>query len=465
MMPLPNTNSIHRLPFFVIISLLGLFSCLNLPILTTLWRHGFDDGTYSHAFLIPFISFYLYFKLDEIGKLQFRTTPNIYIITLLLSGALLLYGTSIAQISLGYWLATLFILTMAIASVFRINRYVLFPLLYLVFIFPFWGGLTDILQSMSVIAVTFMMGLTGIPTYVESQYVSIPAGTFEIADGCSGLRYIIVSLAISTLYIFLFIKSTKRAALFLAVAIIGGLITNWLRITILILIGHETDMTHSLMNDHNSFGWYIYIPFMFLLYMLGSKLTDIDLFQDKTNLNLNNQKPKINLVILGTIIFSFLISSTSIYSFLPDRSDQPSHTKSLSTLHPDIFFYSSIEILNANLLPKNTVYYRYEYKSKDLDAKPTYFANQYTPKDWKLEKEISNNNWQELWIFNGSIRAIAVYSFQLDSLITSNKTRYKKARLKSIFSSAKPELHWLLIPCQTNCKNESTMLKNFTSSQ
>lgn len=464
-LPLANSKNIKQLPFLIILILFSFFSVLNIPVLATLWRHGFDDGTYSHAFLIPFISLYLYFKLSEIGKLQFRDTPNIYINALVILGAFLLFLTSNAQISLGYWLATLFLLIMAMSSIFKLNRYTVFPALYLVFIFPFWGGLTDILQTMSVTAVTLMMGLTGIPTYVEAQYVSIPAGTFEIADGCSGLRYIIVSLAISTLYIFLFIKDTKRAAIFFTAAIIGGLLTNWLRITILILIGHETDMTHSLMYDHNSFGWYIYIPFMILLYILGNKITDSDLLETKDTFSTASNNANLNRLTFTTAIIAFVISSTS-FTFLVTKDDVSTRATEFSqTVHPEIYFYSNVEVTSKKTLPEHSLHFQYKFTGKDLDSKPTYFANQFIPKGWQLEKERVTDNWRELWLFKGEKRAFVSYNFQLGEFTTANKKSYKLKRLQTIFSKQQPMLNWLWMPCENNCQREYRKFTHFKNIQ
>ena len=155
---------------------------------------------------------------------------------------------------------------------------------------PGWGLLTAILQKVSTNAVTFLMSYSGIPTFVEGNFVTIPAGVFEIAGGCSGLRYLIVSLAISSLFSFLYIKNTKKALLFFTVAILGALITNWIRITALILIGEYTDMQSDLMTDHNVFGWYLYIPFMFLLFSCTS---DDD--NQKTEATLNGSWHLVNI--------------------------------------------------------------------------------------------------------------------------------------------------------------------------
>lgn len=448
------------LPFIGIAILFIAFSLLNIPIITTFWRHGFDDGTYSHAFLIPFISLFLYFKLNQIGKLTFNSKPNSYFLAFLLICTFSLYITSFAQISIGYWSASLLVLLAAIISLYRFNWYIVFPTLYLAFIIPFWGGLTGLLQSMSVASVSFIMSFTGIPTYVEAQYVSIPAGTFEIAHGCSGLRYIIVSLAISALYSFLFIKGPKRAFFFLAVAIIGGLLTNWLRITILILIGHETDMTHSLMNDHNSFGWYIYIPFMFLLYMLGNKLTNIDLFhqeeQQATNVNATNS---INALSLLFVTFMLIFSSTTLHSTFSDKEVNKVHSSDISPANsPKIYFYSNVDIYSPENLPAESTHQIYNYKRGDLDGKPTYFNNEYIPQGWAVISEFEHQKWRNLHIKSGAKQSLVSYSFQLGKLISSSKKEFKLARLKSVFMEAEPKLHWIFIPCRSNCQQEKDLL-------
>ena len=44
----------------------------------------------------------------------------------------------------------------------------------------------------------------------------------------------------------------------LLVAATIGLITNWLRIFLLVIIGYETKMQSSLMNEHEYFGWFLF---------------------------------------------------------------------------------------------------------------------------------------------------------------------------------------------------------------
>ena len=263
-------------PFIGIFALFTAILALNTPVLVTLWRHGFDDGTYSHAYLVPFISLYLYYQLSQSGKLQFRQSWSLPPTILLLLSCYLLFVTSNAQISIGYWAALLLVCVASINMMYKFKWLIFFPAAFLIFILPFWGILVPFLQNLSILAVTSMMNFTGVPTYVEGSFVTIPAGVFEIADGCSGLRYMIVSLAISSLFSFLYINNAKKALGFFALAIFGALLTNWIRITALILIGEYTNMESSLMEDHNTFGWYLFVPFMIILFWWGSKCADID---------------------------------------------------------------------------------------------------------------------------------------------------------------------------------------------
>ena len=457
----------HKLPFLFIFASFCFISIINIPLLTTLWQHSFDDGTYSHAFIIPLISLYLYYKLNDVQKLQFRTQPNFYLLVFLFCCAVLFFITTTAQISIGYWVTFLLLLITTVLALFKFNFYIIFPAAYFIFLIPFWGSLVDILQAMSVASVSFMMSFTGIPTFVEAQYVSIPAGTFEIADGCSGLRYLIVSLSISSLYIFLFINNSKRAGLFFLAAILGGLITNWLRITILVLIGHQTDMTHSLMHDHNSFGWYVYIPFMFLLFMLGNKLKDHDLLDPiDVKETPSSQSSSPNVTTLASLTFILLASSIFVRNLLNNEVINEHNQFMPSAMYPKIYNYSGIQNIIEATLPINTSYSVYTYNSEELDSKPTYFENNYLLKGWNIERDISTTEWRTFVGNNKGEKSIIAYSFQLGSFKTASSKLYKIQRLKSVFyNNDAPKLHWFNTPCKSNCAEEAIKVQSFITSK
>ncbi|MBA6265151.1 exosortase [Colwellia sp. Bg11-12] len=436
-------------PFVGILILFTTICALNIPILITLWRHGFDDGTYSHAFLIPFISLYLYYELAQSGKLRFREKFAVLPTILLLLSCYLLFITSNAQISIGYWLAFLAVSITSVTMVYRFNWYVVFPAAFLIFIFPFWGVLVPLLQNISVAAVTYMMSFTGVPTYVEAEMITIPAGVFEIADGCSGLRYMIVSLAIGSLFIFLNIRDTKRAALFLTITILGALLTNWIRITALILIGEYTNMESSLMEDHNTFGWYLYVPFMILLFVWGNKLSEVSSIAHKENeADINKVSP--NKTVILCFIALIVTSSTALNVFLSsDIKTVASNSENI--VKPNIIYYSSVK---NTLLPNHPAinYSIYNFNGADLDGKPTFYANSLIPEGWSLEAQTEMNNWLIYTIYRGSKRALVFVKYEIADQTSTNTTEFKVKRLlNALIGINNTKLHWLFISCENNC--------------
>jgi len=455
------TSVLFSKPFLGILLLFTVVSLLNIPVLITLWRHGFDDGTYSHAFLIPFITLYLYFLLAETGKLQFRKELAIAPSVLLVMSCYLLFVTSNAQISVGYWGALLAVFITSVTMLYRFNWYIVFPAAFLVFIFPFWGILVPILQKISVVAVTYMMSFTGVPTYVEAEIITIPAGVFEIAGGCSGLRYMIVSLAIGSLFIFLNIKDTKKAVLFLSLTILGALLTNWIRITALILIGEYTNMESSLMEDHNTFGWYLYVPFMIFLFKWGNHLADKTLH---SNTELNNkglpplQLEKKNLLVL---VVSLILSSTT---YITNNQEITNTLPFLdSTLKPKIYYPSYIE--NITLSDKPEIEYNiYHFNGADLDGKPSYYDNKFIPKQWQLITRDNISSWSINYIGQQQNKAVVMYRYEINGVFFSELNEFKKSRLiNGLTGKNNTSIHWLIMQCEADCLNPIDLLTSTNS--
>jgi len=438
-------------PFLGILILFTVICALNIPILITVWRHGFDDGTYSHAFLIPFISLYLYFELAQSGKLQYREKLAVIPAILLLLSCYLLFITSNAQISIGYWGAFLAVLITSVTMLYKFNWYILFPATFLVFIFPFWGVLIPVLQNISVAAVTFMMSFTGVPTYVEAQIITIPAGVFEIAGGCSGLRYIIVSLAIGSLFIFLNIRDTKKAALFLSLTILGALLTNWIRITALILIGEYTNMESSLMEDHNTFGWYLYVPFMILLFYWGNKLSHSALPESK-QVKLSDKTNSNKLVIL-TLVIATVASSTTLRSPLLNYANlNVLPNESSAEYSPDIFYYSSVKNMIIPSGNTDVSYSIYSFNGEDLDGKPSYYGNNLIPQGWSIQKQLRENNWQIYHISKRDNKALVFVKYEMSNETSTQIRQFKIKRIvKALTGNNKSKLHWAFVRCKLNC--------------
>ena len=372
-----------------------------------------------------------------------------------------LFVATSAQLSVGYWLSSLAIIISAIILLYRYHWRVIFPSAFLILIIPMWGPLVTILQNISVTAVNFMMGFTGIPTYVEDNLVSIPAGTFEIAGGCSGLRYFIVSIAISSLFVFLNMKNARNIAFFITIAIVGALITNWIRITLLIIIGDYTNMTSSLMNDHNNFGWYIFAPFMVILFIVGNYLTDND--STACEIKTTIAHFKINKIIILIIALGLFISSTTISkNFITDQRLISVSLKKYSKqkdLVPFIQYFthmnnSTVIMNNHEILIKT-----FKFSGFDLDAKPTFYHNKMLPNSWKTNNTFQHKQWNIFEVEQKSQKSLVATTLQVSGQLFANKTKFKIARIKAgLFGVKATQLHWLTLTCNTNCDAEKSIL-------
>lgn len=448
-------------PFVGVVLLLFVFSLLNLPVLTTLWRHSFDDGTYSHAYLIPFITLYLYHQLQSDNMLTYQLRFSWPGFLLFVTSCYGLFTSAAAQISVGYWLSSLGIIISAIIMLYRFHWRVIFPAAFLILIVPMWGPLALILQSISVNAVNFMMGFTGIPTYVEGNFVSIPAGVFEIAGGCSGLRYFIVSIAISSLYVFLNMKNTRNIMLFISVAIIGALVTNWIRITLLIIIGDYTDMTSSLMTDHNNFGWFIFAPFMILLFVLGNYLTDPAI--EKVTYAKHKASTTVQFSSLLLILIGLLFSSTTVSNSL--IAEQNLISKSLGSfnkekeLKPFIQYYSDKTNSELTINNQRINIKTFNFSGYDLDSKPTFYTNKVVPDSWHVVNSFQHKQWNIIELEQRNKKSMIATSLELNGQLYANKGDFKLARIKAgLLGSKATKLYWLAIHCKTNCDIERISL-------
>lgn len=425
----------------VILTLIYLFIALTqLPIIENIWIYSFDDGTYSHAYLIPIISIYLYWILFNEGKLQFSNKLNPLCIVITIVCAYALSTFSLAQFPFGYRTTLVLFLTSIIAIIFKPTLKVLFPSLFLIFLIPVWGALTSTLQNISTDAVTIIMGYTGIPTYVEGNIITIPPGVFEIAGGCSGLRYLLVSLAISSLFIFLNIKKASHGALFLCIAVLGALLTNWIRITGLIVIGNYTNMESSLMADHNSFGWYLYIPFMVSLFYFGQRFVTVG------ETNAKKQNPQSDRVNTTAIIFSallVLVISDFVKKAIPSVAFSKNNIcHEITTSIPLPQLHNQYQVCQNKINDQEFII-TYSFDSKGLENSVDFYLNEFIPENWQVLKSNETVNWNYMQVIkNGSSYDIA-YKFQAHMFETVSLTKLKKVKLvNALLGKSGTKLIW-----------------------
>jgi exosortase A len=246
----------------------------SLGSLLPLWSDTVNH-TYTHGYLVLGISLALLIaRGQKLSEVPIGVSP--FAVALLIPVA---FGWLIglrAPIQIVHQFALPIILWLAVYGFLgaRIARLCALPIGYLYFAIPVWDHANDLLQSMSIQAVRALLRVTAIPAYFQGEYVEIPAGTFHIEDGCSGLHFLIVALALAVLHGEINRCSIAQRGKLVMLAIGCALISNWLRIYVIVLAGHLTDMQHYLVRvDHYYFGWLVFAVAMALFFVVGARWT------------------------------------------------------------------------------------------------------------------------------------------------------------------------------------------------
>jgi EpsI family protein len=158
----------------------------------------------------------------------------------------------------------------------RVTRNLAPAILLLYFAIPIWDYLLPVLQRMSIFATEHSLALLGVPATVTEYRVTIPEGAFAIVEGCSGKRYLIVTLAVAWLMGWLNDMPGKRFAKYLALCAALALVTNWVRIVIVIYAGHVSNMQHYFVAvEHFTLGNVIFLVLLAAVLALGRKFDTV----------------------------------------------------------------------------------------------------------------------------------------------------------------------------------------------
>lgn len=158
---------------------------------------------------------------------------------------------------------------------YQVMRVVAFPLGYFFFAMPAWGLLNPLLQWGSVFAVRLLIRLFGIPATFVDNNVRVPAGTFTVEGGCSGLHFFIVGLALAVLYGELQRNSMRRRVQLILIGVALTVVCNWTRVFTIVVAGHLTDMQHYVVAvEHNSLGTVLFAMYMGVFFWIASRLKD-----------------------------------------------------------------------------------------------------------------------------------------------------------------------------------------------
>jgi exosortase len=184
---------------------------------------------------------------------------------------LVCYRASIQDLHITIFPA-LFWLAAAAAFGWRVARLLIFPVAFFYFAVPSWSQLSNPLQDLTVLAMKAVLALTGPAAEIHGSRIHIPHGTFEVQEGCSGLHYLIVGLAVAALNGELRHDSLRNRFIQLAFMSALALLANWVRVYVIIEVGYLTDMHSALLRNHYWFGWGVFAVALVIFFYVTGKL-------------------------------------------------------------------------------------------------------------------------------------------------------------------------------------------------
>jgi len=232
------------------------------------WR----SETYTHGLVVPLISAWLIWQQRQ--SLANMVPQPIIWPTLVVAAFTFswLMGELTAVNALTQFSLVAIIVFSALALLGpNIGKALAFPLGFLFFSVPIGDFLLPNLMEWTADFTVTALRLSNIPVYREGQSFVIPSGRWSVVEACSGIRYMIASVTIGTLYAYLTYTSLKRRLIFVLVSFLVPLIANWLRAYFIVMLGHFSGNTLAVGVDHLIYGWIFFGVVIAIMFAIGMR--------------------------------------------------------------------------------------------------------------------------------------------------------------------------------------------------
>lgn len=235
-----------------------------------------SSDTFAHGFLVAPISLWLIWRRrHELEGLHPRPAPML-LLPLALAGLLWVAGELVA-VNAARQFGVVAMLLLAVPAVLgtEVARRLAFPLLFLFFAVPFGEFMLPAMMEGTADFVVRALRLSGVPVYREGMFIVIPSGQWSVVEECSGVRYLIASFMVGTLFAHLNYRSARRRAIFMGISLVVPVVANWLRAYLIVMVGHLSDNRLAAGVDHLIYGWVFFGVVILLMFMIGSRWAEM----------------------------------------------------------------------------------------------------------------------------------------------------------------------------------------------
>ncbi|OIP15637.1 MAG: exosortase A [Comamonadaceae bacterium CG_4_9_14_3_um_filter_60_33] len=262
-------------PGIVFLLLLGWTLFWFRDTASAIVRIWLQSDTFTHGFLVvPIVLWLVWRKRATLAPLQPR--PNAWAVVLLALVAFAWLLGDLVAVNALTQLAFVAMLVLLVPAIFglAVTQAIAFPLAFMFFAVPIGAFAMPQLMSWTADFTIMALRWSGIPVYREGLQFVIPSGNWSVVEACSGVRYLIASVTVGTLFAYLNYQSTQRRVLFILVAIIVPVIANWLRAYMIVMLGHYSGNTLATGVDHLIYGWLFFGVVILLMFLIGARWSE-----------------------------------------------------------------------------------------------------------------------------------------------------------------------------------------------
>lgn len=256
----------------VVLGLLGWLYFDTVASMVAIWNRS---ETFAHAFLVPPISAWLIWRQRHVLA-TLTPQPAWWLLLPLAAFAGMWLLADLVLVNSASQFAWVAMLVLAVPAVLglRVAYAIMFPLLFLFFAVPIGEFMTDPMMDWTADFTVAALRASGIPVYREGLNFVIPSGNWSVVEACSGVRYLIASFMVGTLFAYLNFTSWQRRATFMVVSILVPIIANWVRAYGIVMLGHHSGNTIAVGVDHLIYGWVFFGVVVTIMFVIGARWAD-----------------------------------------------------------------------------------------------------------------------------------------------------------------------------------------------
>ncbi len=265
-------GAVRLLPGVLALALLLLLFKDTGHAMVSIWMRS---ETFAHAFLVPPISLWLVWRRRAaLALLPLRPAP--WFLVPIAAACLLWLLGELAGVNAATQFALVCLFVLAVPALFgtAIAREILFPLLFLFFSVPIGEFLVPVMMEGTADFTVLALRASGIPVYREGLNFIIPSGNWSVVEACSGVRYLIASFMVGTLFAYLNYRSARRRMIFMVVSVIVPVVANWLRAYLIVMLGHLSSNTLAVGADHLLYGWVFFGVVILVMFVVGARWSE-----------------------------------------------------------------------------------------------------------------------------------------------------------------------------------------------